>query len=82
MMKLGDRVKDNITGFKGILIAETHWLHGCVRHTIASEKIDKDGDAVEMTFDEGRVELVKPKANKPRVVASSGGPRRNDPQRC
>lgn len=40
---LGDRVKDPITGFAGIVTAVTTWLHGCIRITIEPEKLDKDG---------------------------------------
>lgn len=42
MIILGDRVKDEITGLSGIVIAVTQWLNGCVRMQVQPEKL-KDG---------------------------------------
>ena len=82
-IKLGDKVRDNITGFQGIAIARTSWLHGCDRITIQPDKTDKDGKPLDaMTFDEQQVELVKAQPVKVSQHASNapGGPRR-DPGR-
>ena len=58
-MRLGDRVRDIITGFEGIVVAETNWLYGCRRLTVQPEAIDKDGDVVKTgTFDEPQLTLV------------------------
>ena len=46
MIKLGDRVKDKVTGFTGIVIARTEWLYGCVRYGIQAEEL-KDGKPLE-----------------------------------
>jgi hypothetical protein len=52
-LKLGDHVKDRITGFGGIAIARTDWLYGCTRYGVQSEELDKDGTPVEVQwFDE------------------------------
>ena len=77
-IQLGDRVRDTLTGFAGIAVAETQWLHGCRRITIQPEKLN-DGKVVEaMTFDEPQIVVVK------EGVASgkrdTGGPR-PEPQR-
>lgn len=42
--KLGDRVKDKISGFTGIVECETLWLNGCVRISIAPETLDEKGE--------------------------------------
>lgn len=58
MIKLGQEAEDSVTGFKGICVAVTHWLNGCVRVTL-QPKMGKDGkcpDAV--TFDEPQLKLV------------------------
>lgn len=77
-VKLGDKVRDKVTGFEGIAVARTKWLTGCDRITIESTAL-KDGKPIGLeTFDEDRVEQVnegeykglsKPKSKKP------GGPR-------
>lgn len=56
---LGAEVQDMVSGFKGIAIAATHWLNGCVRITI-QPPTDKDGKMLEaQTFDEPQVKLLK-----------------------
>jgi len=71
-IKLGDKVKDTITGFEGIAIGVTNWLNGCARWCVSSQKVTDDGKLIELWFDEERLTGVK--AKKP------GGPR-NDPGR-
>jgi len=74
MIKLGDKVKDRITGFTGIAIARTQWLHGCERITILPDKLDKDGQPQEScSFDEPDIELIKPKRYARKT--DTGGPR-------
>lgn len=56
---LGDRAKDKITGFKGIVIGITAWLYNCDRLVIQPEAI-KDGKPIdEATFDADQCALVK-----------------------
>lgn len=85
---LGDRVKDPITGFTGIVIAVTTWLHGCIRIAVQPEKTNKDGKPAEdQCFDQSQLELLKKGVHKPMVLGvvqaptpetrrSSGGPAR------
>ncbi len=35
-IKLGQEVRDNITGFQGVATARTLWLHGCERILVYS----------------------------------------------
>ena len=78
---LGDKARDIISGFSGIVIARTSWLYGCDRITIQSDKLDKDGKPGESySFDEQQVELIRANAVKHpepgAVEARPGGPRR------
>lgn len=78
MVKVGDRVKDQITGFTGIATARYEYLYGCVRINVQSEKL-KDGKVEDgFTFDEDQLQVVKagavtgvPAKSKP----TTGGPR-------
>lgn len=59
MIKLGSVVKDSVTGFKGIAVCRTTWLHGCARIGIEPQEL-KDGKTIDpLYFDEPRVVLIK-----------------------
>lgn len=76
---LGDRVRDSITGFEGVAVARTDWLHGCVRYGVQSAEL-KDGKPIEpQWFDEPQLVKVDQVAVA-RASQASGGPR-DDPQR-
>lgn len=86
-IRIGDRVKDSITSFTGIVTARTEWLNGCVRYLIQSEKL-KDGKPIEPEwFDREQVILVKAVASKKSKTKPGGpktgevGTRRTDPKR-
>lgn len=81
-INLGDRVKDKITGFYGIVVAITHWLNGCVRVSIQPEKLEKDGKIPDsQAFDEAQLVVVKRAAVAPHgQVTHPAGPR-PDPKR-
>jgi hypothetical protein len=78
-ISLGDRAKDSITGFEGIVVARTEWLSGCDRLTLQPEKLDKEGGVkLTQTFDETQLIVTKAGAVKPMRVSSvekPGGPR-------
>lgn len=80
MVKLGDRVKDSITGFMGIAIGKTEGLHGCMRFGVEPEALHEGKPIEAQWFDDQRLELVEelePPVSKD-SVAESGGPH-NDP---
>lgn len=79
-VKLGDRVKDEVTGFEGIAVARTTWLHGCDRICVQPEKLDKDGKVVDgITFDENQLKVLKSRVvdshEHIKSTAKTGGPR-------
>lgn len=73
-IELGDEAKDSITGFSGIVIGDTTWLHGCRRLTVQPKTL-KDGKPLDpLSFDEPQLVLVKKKAVAP-GSRETGGPR-------
>lgn len=79
-IELGSKVKDKVTGFTGIAIGETKWLHGCLRYTVQPQERDKDGKIkTTETFDEPQL-IVLEGPVKTKVTATpiaerkSGGP--------
>ena len=58
-ISLGDRVKDNVTSFSGIVVAQSDYLNGCTRFCVQSEKL-KDGLPTDgQWFDGPQLRLVK-----------------------
>ncbi len=82
MIRLGQKVKDNITGFEGIATGKTEWLFGCSRYCVEPQEL-KDGKPVEAVwFDEQRLEIIadtKPEVSKDSDGERPGGPQ-NDPR--
>ena len=77
-LNLGDKAKDPITGFEGVVIARTQWLHGCARVTLQPQSLTNDGRPTEAhTFDELQLVLVERDAMKKATPEErkKGGPR-------
>lgn len=77
-IKLGQKVKDTITGFTGIATSRHEYLNGCVQYGVQG-KIDKDGIIPEIEhIDEEQLTVMSggiKKESKP-----SGGGFRDYPQ--
>lgn len=76
-IKLGDLVKDRITGFTGIATSRTEHLFGCVHIGITSTCVDKDGVPIGVVaFDEQRVQRLEKRdiVVSPDSAATSGVP--------
>jgi len=84
-IELGDKVKDNITGFSGVAVCFSEWLNGCVRITILPTTLTKEGATKDTeTFDIEDVVLMT--SAKKKKATPSGGPkkdpiRKKDPKR-
>ncbi len=53
MIRLGEKVKDTISGFEGFATARTIYLYGCIRVLVQPPGLDKDGKPHEgQWFDE------------------------------
>lgn len=82
-IKMGDRVKDKVTGFTGIIVAKIEYLNGCEQYCV-KPLIDKDGkmsegeyidvDQVEPAGEEG-IKYITP----PRKIRT-GGPQPDCPK--
>lgn len=56
---LGDVAKDDVSGFRGVVIAITRWLHGCDRICIQPQEL-KDAKPIDgVTFDRLQMSLIK-----------------------
>ena len=73
-VNLGDKVRDTITGQKGIAVARTVWLNGCIRVTVQPQKLTREGKTLDIeTFDEVQLEVLELAA--PKLVKPAAGPR-------
>ena len=81
MVNLGDSVKDEVSGFKGIVVAKHEYLQGCTRISV-QPPVKKDGSMVEaQTFDEPQLQIIKSKAIKRKSASyDPGGPEKYIPQ--
>ncbi len=58
----GDKARDSITKFEGIVVGKATFLYGCSRIQIEKAGLNKEGNADEpLWFDEQRVVLVEEK---------------------
>lgn len=56
----GDLARDLVTGFEGVIVTRSTWLHGCDRLTIQPNKLGSDDKPIgEETFDEDRIEIIQ-----------------------
>lgn len=74
MIELGQKAKDKITGFEGILTARIQYLTGCDQYCIAPPAVDgKIPDSC--YFDEGRIGVLGRGILPEEVVTEkNGGP--------
>lgn len=72
-LNLGDKVKDRISGFSGIVTARLEYLNGCLRMQVSPDKVDKEGKVPEgYIFDVEQLDLVK--AGVHAIASPGGGP--------
>ncbi len=78
-IKLGQVVRDTISGNEGTAVARTEWLNGCVRISIQPEG-SKDGNPYStFVVDEPQLEVVK-RESAPKAKPAHGP--RDDPGRA
>lgn len=59
-VELGDKVKDEVSGYTGIVIGITDWLYGCQRAGIAVQKPGSDGKICDpQWFDTAQLKVIK-----------------------
>ncbi|HEC64169.1 MAG TPA: hypothetical protein ENI23_02615 [bacterium] len=72
-IKLGQEVKDKITGYTGIAVSRTHFFQGCDRIGVQLREVVENKTIDPETFDEPDLEIVsegilpieKPKSTSP-----------------
>ena len=82
MIKLGNKVKDSITGFTGIAIGRTEWMYGCARVGVRSTELTDGKPVDDQWFDEQQLSVVEatlPQVS-PKSSATTGGPREASPR--
>lgn len=77
---LGDKAKDRITGYVGVIICRSEWLYGCIRYVLQAKKVKDGKPAPSWVTDEGALDLVEANALGVEHVEATGGPR-DDPAR-
>ena len=79
MIELGQKAKDKITGFEGILVGRITYLTGCDQYGLSPPA--KDGKVNDTQwFDEGRIVVTGPGVTAPEVETEKpGGPNRDCP---
>lgn len=72
-LKLGQKAKDKITGFEGIVTGCAEYLTGCDQYVL-QPKCEKQGTYPDgQWFDEGRLELVGEAMTKKDVKGKKNG---------
>ena len=72
-LDLGSEVECRITGFKGIIISRTQWLHNCSTYQVKPQKLNKEGETlISETFDEPQLKAITPNVIKSKQ--NTGGP--------
>lgn len=81
MIELGQKAKDKITGFEGIITSRVQYLTGCDQYGIAPPVgPDLKVNQTEY-FDEGRIIILGPGVTAQEVSSPvNGGPNRDAPQ--
>jgi len=69
MIELGSRVRDMITGFEGVAIARSEWLHGLLRFAVQSTVLKDNRPVEEVWFDAPRLERI---SKAPPIQAEGG----------
>lgn len=74
MVKLGDEVKDTVSGFQGVAVARHMYLNGCHRISV-QPPVDKDGKLPDtQSFDEPQLVVVEKSVTVEEESKNTGGP--------
>ena len=81
MIKLGQKVRDKITGFEGIATVRTEFLNGCIQYCIKPTQLEK-GKMLEGEYvDEEQIEIViEEKTNIDVISKQTGGSMSDTPR--
>jgi len=72
--ELGQKAKDKISGFVGIIVARIEFLNGCIRYSLAPQKLKDEKPIDSEYFDEEQI-IAKPlEKAKTEKRKAPGGP--------
>ncbi len=81
-IKLGDVVKDNITGFTGVAVCQLVYVWGCIQYGVQPTECKKDGELPDtMYLDEDRLEVVTKAKDRGKKTKTTGGVYDTPPER-
>lgn len=66
----GDKVKEKITGFTGVITGTCFYITGCNQYLITSRSKDDSNKNIQLWYDEGRLDLVKSAKVVPNEVST------------
>ena len=72
--KNGDKVKEKITGFSGVITGSCSYLTGCDQYLVTAKQTDITKDPLARWYDEQRLELQKEQVVKIDNSESGDGP--------
>ena len=73
-VKLRDIVRDQITGFEGMVVAVTKWINGCTRVIVQPQGLTSEGKPKENhVFDVEQLDIIE--VSKAPQDKPKGGPR-------
>jgi hypothetical protein len=61
---LGDKLKDSVTGYSGVVVGITKYATGCIHYGLQSDRTKENKPQEWEWFDESRMSLVKKQAVK------------------
>lgn len=76
--RLGNRVKDIVTGFTGIATAKCEYLNGCIQYCVKPPVKEEDKMPEGIYIDEGQLEFVDSGLIMPKK--ETGGPQQDTPR--
>ena len=72
MIKLGEKVKDKVSGIIGVAVSRIEYLNGCIQYGV-QPKFKKDEDEIKTwNIDEEQLESVKKKILKIKKTPTGG----------
>ena len=88
IIKLGDKVKDIVTGYEGIATSRTEFLNGCIQFEVTAKvpkgKVTSPESLFGIGIDAGQIKRIGPglNAKTPIKKKNTGGPMRIVPRRA
>lgn len=79
MIKLGDKVKDKISGFTGIAVSRIEYINGCIQYGV-KPRVKKNGEMPDIQYiDEKQLSII---SKKVRIKKErTGGPQSDAPKK-